>query len=144
MDTPLINGVQHSWAQIRMNILGREVTGVTKISYDDKDTYENNYGAGDLPDHRGKGNYEAKASIELYGYEVNAIQKAAKAAGLSRMQKIAPFDITVSWLPDGNAALVTDIIKDVQFMTNARDISQGDTSVKVPLELIVSMIQYDA
>ncbi len=137
--TPFINGIQHSFASIRMSLLGRVVTGVVKISYDDSVNLENQYGAGNMVDHRGVGNYEAKCSLELFQYEVVGIQQAA---GGLRMQQIPPFDIIVTFLPEGSAQSVTDVIKDCQFKTNARDLSQGDTMSKVPLELIVSNIKW--
>ena len=135
-ETPLINGVRHSWASISINMLGRTVTGVAKIDYDDNQNYENIYGAGTMPVHRGKGNYEAKASIELYQYEVVGIQEAAGG----RITDIDPFDIVVVYKPTGSDALVTDIIRNVQIKTNVRSVDQGATHIKVPLELIVSDI----
>ena len=139
MDKPLINGVRHSWASIRINMLGRTVTGVAKIDYDDNQNYENIYGAGTMPSHRGKGNYEAKASIELYAFEVVGIQQAA---GGQRITDIPPFDIVVVYKPTGSDGLVTDIIRNVQIKTNVRSVGQGETNIKVPLELIVSDIKW--
>lgn len=137
--TPLINGIQHSWASVRMVLLGRTVTGVTKIEYDDNVNLENNYGAGNMPESRGVGNYEAKCSIELYQHEVVGIQQSI--AG-KRLQEIDPFDIVVTFLPEGNAGLVVDVIKDCQFKTNGRSLNQSDPNSKVPLELIVSNIKW--
>lgn len=141
MAAPLINGVRHSWADVRINLLGRVVTGVSSISYDDTQKKENLYGAGMFPSHRGNGIYEAKASIELFQFEVVAIQDAI-APG--RLQAIPPFDITVSYLPTGADKAVTDIIRDVQFVNNIRTVKQGDTMSKVALELIVSVINWGA
>ena len=33
MNTPLINGVNHSWANVKFTLFGVPVVGITKISY---------------------------------------------------------------------------------------------------------------
>jgi hypothetical protein len=142
-DIPFINGVQHSWASMRANILGRTVTGISKIDYSDDKEIVNLYGAGSEVTHRGEGNYMAKASVELAGFEVNAIQKAAATNGFSRIQDIPEFDIVVTYLPIGQTRVVTDVIRNCRFKTNARSLSQGDTEIKVPLELVVSDIEWN-
>lgn len=138
--TPLINGVNHSWASIKINMLGRTVIGVSKITYDDDTVLENNYGAGNMPVSRGVGNYTAKASIELHQAETVAIQAAALQNGIERVQDIPPFDVVVAYVPTGSNQLVTDVIKNCQFKTNGRDVSQGDTLIKHSHELVVSHI----
>lgn len=138
--TPLINGKRHSWASIRINMLGREITGVNSINYEDTVNKENIYGAGKMPVARGEGNYEAVCGMELHQYEVVAIQQAA--AGL-RLQSIPPFDIVVTYIPVGSEQAVTDIIRNVEFTKNIRDYAQGDTSLPVPVELICSHIKWD-
>lgn len=137
-DTPLINGIRHSWGDIKLNLLGRTVSGITAIAYDDKTEKKNGYGAGNMPTDRGYGNYEATAKITLKRYEVQAIQTAL--AG-KRLQDIAPFDITVAYL---NAAdkIVTDVIRNVEFTNNKRDVKQADSDMVVELDLIVSHIEW--
>ena len=137
--TPLINGTRHSWASIRCNILGRTVTGITAISYDDTQNKENRYGAGIYPDHRGLGNYEASCSFTLYAYETEAIQKSLPAG--KRLQDIAPFDIVVSFVNESNET-VTHTIRNAEFTNNKRDMSQGDTGIEVEHEMIVSHIEW--
>lgn len=137
--TPLINGVRHSWASIRCQILGRTVTGITKITYEDTEEKSNNYGAGKMPVSRGVGNYEATASVTLHAYEVAAIQRSLGVG--KRLQDIAPFDITVSYLNDSDT-VENHVLRNVEFTNNKRDISQGDTVIEVELELILSHIEW--
>lgn len=139
VNTPLVNGVRHSWSSIRINMLGRTITGVASINYDDTQNMENQYGAGNMVSHRGVGNYEAVANIELYQFEVVGIQAASLG---KRIQQIAPFDITVTYLEEGSDQLVVDVIRNVQFKKNSRSLNQGDMMSKVPLELIVSDIKW--
>lgn len=137
--TPLINGTRHSWASIRCNILGRTVTGISKISYDDTQNKENKHGSGIYPDHRGLGNYEANAALTLYAYETEAISD--KLPQGKRLQDIAPFDIVVSFVNESNQT-VTHTIRNVEFLNNKRDMSQGDTGIEVEHELIISHIEW--
>ncbi len=140
MAQPLINGVRHSWASIKLMMLGREVTGITEVSYKDSNKKDNHYGAGTNPTHRGRGQYAAEASIKLDKYEVEAIQAAIPG---QRIQEIDMFDIVVSYIPEGSDVLKTDVIRNCEFLENSRDVKSGDTTIGVPLPLIVSHIDWN-
>lgn len=137
---PLINGIRHSWASIRVNLLGRTVTGITAIKYDDKVEKVNNYGAGNMPVSRGYGKYEASASITLHHYEIDAIQRALGIG--KRIQDIPPFEITVSYLADNTDQIVTHVLRNCEFTSNKREVKTGDTVIEVELELILSHIEW--
>ena len=135
---PLINGVEYGWADIVFAINGVPVTGITAISYSDKQDMTNIYGAGRYPVARGKGRITPSAKITLLGSEVLAIQSQSIN---HRIQDIAPFDITVTYLPD-SGIIHTDKIRNCQFVENKRDVKEGDMSIPVDLELIVSHIDW--
>ncbi len=139
--TPYINGTRHSWADVKVNLLGRTVTGITAISYEDKQEKVNNYGAGVNPVSRGIGKYEASAKITLHAYEVEAIQRAIPG---KRLQDIEPFDIEVVFMPKGSDTLVSHTIRNAEFTSNKRELKQGDTVIEIEFELIVSHIEWDA
>lgn len=135
---PLINGVEYGWADIVLAINGVPVTGITAISYSDKQDMENIYGAGRYPVSRGKGRITSTAKITLLASEVLAIQSQSVNG---RIQDLAAFDITVSYLPD-NGVIHTDKIRNCQFVENKREVKEGDKSIPVELELIVSHIDW--
>lgn len=137
--TPLINGIRHSWASVKVSLLGRTVTGITAISYEDKQEKVNHYGAGIYPVHRGYGRYEATASITLYHYELDALQKAVGAG--KGIHQIAPFDIIVTFVNEFDQ-LVTHTLRNCEFTNNKREMKSGDTTFEVELELIVSHIEW--
>ena len=56
MATPLINGINYSWANVKVILFGVPVVGITKIEYKTKQKKENQYGAGYEPISRGYGN----------------------------------------------------------------------------------------
>lgn len=139
--TPLINGQRHSWASIRMNLLGRDVSGVVAIDYDDKQEKANIYGAGTKPVARGKGKYEATAKITLHAYEVDAIQATLEPG--KHLVDIKPFDVIVKFDDeDTDDPVITHVIRNAEFMSNKRSNKQGDTGMEVELELIISHIEW--
>jgi hypothetical protein len=139
MATPLINGVQHSWASIILNVLGRNVVGVTGITYGDEREMENHYGAGDEPVSRGTGNkVYSGASIKLYQWEVVAIQQACGGD----LTSIPPFDIPVHYKATANAGAINDVVQNVQFLKNTRDWKQGDKMQEVQLDIIHAGVKW--
>lgn len=135
---PLINGVEYGWSDVVLCINGVPVAGITAISYGDKQDMQNIYGAGRHPVGRGKGRIIPSAKITLLMSEVVAIQSQSVNG---RIQDIAPFDITVSYLP-ANGKIVTDKIRNCQFVENKREPKEGDMSIPVELELLPGFIDW--
>ena len=135
--TPLINGVNFSWSNVKVILFGVPVIGIVKIDYKIKQKKENNYAHGYEPISRGYGNKEYEGSIELYTDEVKRI--IALAPNRDLMQ-IPPFDIQVLF-EDGLGALVSiDILKMCEFTEEGLAASQGDTKLLVTLPLIIGQI----
>lgn len=141
INTPMINGQGYSWSSIRLNLFGRTITGFTAIEYDDPETKENVWGAGKHPVERGGGNVEPACSITLLKKEVVAIEAAAKAAGILRIQDIPPFDIVVSFTV--GTTIKTDTISYCEFTNNPLSSKQGDTKIEVKCDLVVGEIVRD-
>ena len=135
---PLINGVEYSWGDIVSAINGVPLVGITAVSYGDSQDVQNNYGAGRHPVSRSKGRITPSAKITLHQSEVIALQSQSPTG---RLQDIAPFDITVSYLPD-SGIIVTDKIRNCQFTENKRDWKEGDMLQEVELELLPSHIEW--
>lgn len=136
---PLVNGMLYSWADIVTSISGVPVTGIVGVEYGDDQEVVNKYGAGRHPVGRAKGRITPSAKIILYQEEVEAIQRQAPNG---RIQDIAPFDITVTYLPD-SGIVTTDKIRNCQFKGNSRKWKEGDTGQEVELELIPSHIEWN-
>lgn len=136
---PMVNGMLYSWADIVLAISGVPVTGITAVEYGDKQDVVNKYGAGRHPVGRAKGRITPSAKIKLYQEEVEAIQRQAPNG---RIQDIAPFDITVVYLPD-SGIVTTDKIRNCQFAENTRKWKEGDTGQEVELELVPSHIEWN-
>lgn len=136
MATPLINGVSYGWGNIQLVLFGVPVVGITKIDYKAKQTKENLYGSGYKPVSRGYGKYEYEGSIEIYTEEWKRIIAAAPNRD---PLSIAPFDIEVVFA--GNrVAPEKDSLKMCEFLENPLSSSEGDTSIKVSIPLIIGDI----
>lgn len=136
MATPLINGINYSWANITLVLFGVPVVGITKIEYKRKQKKENNYGIGSQPVSRGYGNYEYEGSIEIYLDEWKRIIAAAPS---NDPLLIAPFDIQVNYA--GRGILVDkDVLRSVEFMEDNFSANQGDTKLMVTVPLIIGLI----
>jgi len=136
MSTPLINGINYSWANISLVLFGVPVVGITKIDYNRKQKKENNYGAGSQPVSRGYGNYEYDGKIEIYLDEWKRII-AASPQGDPLL--IAPFNIEVVY--SGRGILASkDTLRAVEFMEDPLSASQGDTKLMVSIPLIIGSI----
>lgn len=141
--TTIINkfGTMKGWSSITANMLGRDLEGITSISYNDTVEKENVRGAGMYPVGRSRGNYEAEASITLFKEEIDALKKSL-ARG-KRIQDIAAFDIIVQYqTPEG--VILKDIIHNVEFKNDGLEVSQGDGVIETEYELICSHITWDA
>lgn len=136
MSTPLINGINYSWANISLVLFGVPVVGITKIEYKRKQKKENNYGFGSQPVSRGYGNYEYEGSIEIYLDEWKRIIASSPSAD---PLLIAPFDIQINY--SGRGVLVNkDVLRSVEFMEDNFTANQGDTKLMVTVPLIIGAI----
>lgn len=134
--TAIINGINYSWGNLSIILFNNIVIGITKISYNAKQNKTNNYGWGHKPTSRGYGNYEYEGSMELYTDEW---KKIIESSPNRDPLQIAPSDIQIVFagsriLPNKDSLLA------VEFMENPFDASQGDTSLKVTVPLLIGDI----
>ncbi|SHH75099.1 hypothetical protein [Flavobacterium johnsoniae] len=133
-------GTMQGWNSITVNMLGRDVEGITQLKYTDTVTKENVKGGGLYPVGRSVTDYEAEASITLYKEEADAL-RASLPKG-KRIQDIASFDITVDYAkPDG--VITRDRIRNCEFTNDGVEVSQGDGTIATEYTLIVSHIEYN-
>jgi hypothetical protein len=137
MATPLINGVNYSWANVKLILFGVPVVGITKISYKTKQKKENQYGAGYEPISRGYGNKEYEGSIEIYTDELKNIIASAPNRDL---MAIPPFNIQIVFEDAANGFLTQDNLLMCEFTEEGLDASQSDTKLLVSLPLVIGKI----
>lgn len=142
VNVPLINGKRHSWASIRLNILGITIIGVSEINYGQEDMKENHFGAGRYVVDRGDGNVTPDpVNFILRGYEYDRIMAALPPG--SSIGDIPAFDIPVIYIPTGSDQQVKHVIRGFQFMRTAHNNTQGNTKVDVNITGICALIDYN-
>jgi hypothetical protein len=137
MPTPLINGINYSWANITLVLFGVPVVGITKIEYKRKQKKENNYGVGAQPVSRGYGNYEYEGSIEIYQDEWKRIIAASPSKD---PLLIPPFEIQVVYSGRG-ITTEKDVLKAVEFTEDNFTANSGDTKLMVTVPLVIGLIE---
>lgn len=137
----LINafGRMAGWNSVTMNLYGRDVEGMTELSYDDNVEKELIKGAGRMPIGVGEGNYEAKVGFKMYQEEVIAIMDSLPPG--IRLQDIIPTDIVVQYTY--NTRIYRDIIHNVEFVKVGKGVKNGDKTVDQAVELICSHISWN-
>jgi hypothetical protein len=135
--TPLINGVNYSWANVSLVLFGVPVVGVTSIEYNRKQKKENNYGSGQDPVSRGYGNNEYDGKIELY---VDTWKQIINAAPNRDPLQIPPFSVTVTF-GGSRVSYTQDTLRAVEFLEDPLQTKQGDTKIMVTIPLIIGSIE---
>lgn len=127
----LINGKAVDWSDISVNLLGRKVEGIKGINFKTTQAKQNNYGAGNQPISRSRGNKESSGSINLTEAEINAIKSALPPGKV--IEDILPFPIVVSWKVNGVFTSYT--LTHCEFTECGLDMQQGgmDASYNIPL-----------
>lgn len=140
MPATIINsfGKITGWNNITLNLLGRDIEGVTEIEYDDTVKKGNEYGSGRYPMGQSQGNYEPKGSITLFSEEMVALQSSLPPG--IRIQDIPPFEINLVY--DLNGVIVRDVLRNASFMNAGKSAKQGDGKIVHKLELLISHIDW--
>jgi hypothetical protein len=138
MPTPLINGINYSWANVKLNLFGVPVIGITEIEYSRKMKKENNYGFGQDAISRGYGNIENEGTISIYWEEWRKIIAAAPSFD---PMYIKPFDIQVLFGQSG-LNFAQDTLRSCEFAEDPFSVKQGDTKFIIRLPIIIGLIEH--
>jgi hypothetical protein len=138
LEVPLINGVAYNHADIRVNIFGVVIIGVTAITYSDIQQMTPNYSTGNLPTSAGIGQVEPQGTITLTMEEVNRLQRLAP---LGKLQNIPWFDVGINYLPEDGLLVRHRLVK-CRFKGVSLNSETNNSQIEMALELFVSDVQY--
>ena len=127
------------WNSVTLNIYGRDVEGISELSYEDSVDKELIKGAGKMPIGVGEGEYNAKMALKLYQEEVIAIMDSLPPG--IRLQDIIGTDVIVKY--EYNTRIVTDIIHNVEFMKVGKAVKKGDKTIEQTVEVICTHISWN-
>lgn len=137
--TVMINGRTYDWGMVKIGIGGVPTVNCTNIDYSDEQEVVAVYAGGRYPVGYGKGRITCAGQITLLMEDVVALQKSAPGG---RLQDIAPFPITVSYLHPDTQKVHTDTLKGCMMTGNSRSWAEGDTSKVVPITLMIAKIEW--
>ena len=88
MATKVFDTAECAWSHVRLNILGRPVTGLRGFNVNKDFDKELLYGSGDEPIDISTGNKKYDGSIKLLKYEVDLLNDAALLAGYEDITEV--------------------------------------------------------
>lgn len=133
------NSNEYAWVDVKVVMLGREVTGLRGIEYKVKHQKEALYAAGKKGRSIQKGKKEYEGTITLLQGEMIALDRAAQEKGYEDITDI-DFDVIVSYLPD-NGVITTDKVVNVSISEIPRSLKEGDLQMEVALPFIALDIE---
>ena len=129
----LINGVAVSWSMIQLPFLGVPLSGVTAVSFSEKQEKTNNYGIGNKPVSRGYGRKTYEGSITMLAEEWKNIIAAAPNGSIN---DIPFFDLPILFVDPTTGLIMKHILKAVDFTDNKLDAKEGDTMIPIEMPFI--------
>lgn len=127
------------WNQHQVVLMGRQLVGISKISYKDSTEVEAVYGAGGMPIGTGEGNYKAECSMTLLKEEVEGLLGSLPTG--TRLQDIPPTDVPVLTIRNGRTT--KDVIRNFRFTGLGKEVSQNDKSVYLEMPCFCTHIDWD-
>ncbi|MBP1649947.1 MAG: hypothetical protein H6Q26_104 [Bacteroidetes bacterium] len=132
-----------TWANMKVVLLGKELTGIRGIKYKLSQEKEHLHGAGDEPIgiQRGKRIYEGE--IKLLKFEYDILADAVKNAGGRDILDLSA-EIVVTYVKDTTSTPRTDIIQGFQFKEFEKGWEQGAKFMELTLPIIFMGLKQNA
>ncbi|MDE7148899.1 MAG: hypothetical protein K2O01_00580 [Bacteroidales bacterium] len=132
------NSKEYSYCDIRVTILGREMTGLRGIEYTAKKTKEAVFGSGVNPKSIQHGRREYEGTLTVLQSELEALNRSAKENGGVDCLDLE-FDIVVTYANGG--VLTTDIIRCASITEFPKGMKEGDLNGEHALPFIALGIE---
>jgi len=129
---------EYEWADLSLNINGRDVVGMTSIKYSEKIETEPLYAKGRYPHSIQTGNISIEGEFEVTQSEYEALVKAGKGSVL----RLRNLNATVCYGTGlSGDALIVDNISGIQITEGGKEFKQGDKNTKVKLPFKATGLQ---
>ncbi len=128
------NSNEYAWVDVRVALLGREVTGLRGIEYKVKYQKEALYATGKKARSIQKGKKEYEGTITLLQSELIALDRAAQEKNYEDITDI-DFDVVVTYISEDNV-VTTDKIVNASITEIPRGIKEGDLQQEIALTFI--------
>lgn len=132
----MFNSREYEWADISVDINGRDLTMISSVKYTEKIETEELYGKGRYPHAIQTGNVSIDGEIEVSQSEYEALVKAGQGSVL----KLRNLTLTISY---GNPpdAMITDRLRGIQITEGGKEMKQGDKSAKIKLPFKATVLE---
>lgn len=129
-----------SWANMKVVVMGREITGIRGIKYKMIQEKEHLHGAGDEPIgiQRGKRTYEGEIKLLKFEYDILS-DVVSKAKGRDLLDFSG--DIVVTYIKDLQSLPRTDVIKGFQFKDFEKGWEQGAKFMEITMPIIFMKLE---
>ena len=121
------------WADMKVAIDGRTVTGIRNVSYKKAWEDEPLYGAGSDPIGIQSGNKTYEGSLKLLKNELDALNLAAKTIGYDDISDGPNLGITIAYMPKSGRILKTDTLMGCKIGEISRSLEQGAKFMEIDL-----------
>ena len=139
MSQALINGVEYSLKDLRIQWMGQVVPSVSELNYDYSQEVKENYGASEEPVSVSVGEKKYSGDITIGQKDLLAMEAASKKSGY---QDLTGFfsDITIVALPNNGNPGFTHILEKVRIKKVPRGWKTGAEQSVAKLDLFIGKI----
>lgn len=133
-----ITSSECAWAHFEVKLLSKVIKGLRGFSTKKTVESEHIYGSGNEPIDIMKGNTKYEGNVKLLGFEADALNKAAQAAGYDDITEV-PHElivITISYKKRSTDSITTIVTSGVQFTEDGFEMEQGAKNREVTLPYI--------
>lgn len=136
-----------AWKQIEINILGRSIRGARGFEINKEVEKEHLYGAGSQPLDIQEGNVSYKGNIKVLGFELDAMNRAAQAAGFTDITEL-PHEAVVMTIRFKKSLVDAPMfitVSGVAFTDNVNAMEQNAKNREITLNfLAMNVVQFKA
>lgn len=134
----LFDSREFEWADIKVVLFSREISGLRGLTYKKTQDKEAIYGAGNRPLSIQRGNKKYSGTLTILKSEFDLLNVAAVAAGYSDIVDVPGklISITVAYKKEGDAYIKVDHIVNVEFTDFEEGMKQGEAHKEVTLPFI--------
>lgn len=134
---------EFEYADIKVKMLGAELTGLRGLTYKKSQEKEAVWGAGNEPKAIQRGNKKYEGTLMLLKSDFDLLNKAALVAGYEDITDVPGKDLlmTVVYQKNSDSLIQIDILKTVEFTEYEDGMKQGDKFKEVTLPFICLSIK---
>lgn len=132
------NSKEFEFADVKVSVLGVELTGLRGLTYKKSQEKSHVYGAGNRPKRIQRGNKKYEGALMMLKSDFDILNSAARNAGYEDITDVPgkAINITCVYEDKANGALSTDALINVEFTESEDGMKQGDQFKEISLPFL--------